>query len=220
MENPSRNLNDDLTEDELAKISEAGVVAIDCETGGLNPHRDNLYLVQLANINGEIKIIRTNDWNQVKNLKKLLSDNKIAKVFHFAIMDCAFLMLHLKIPVKQAYCTKIASKLARTYSSSHSLSSLVKEFFGITIDKTLQTSFWGSVEISSAQITYASDDVKYLLDIKNNLEKILKEKGSLASGITYLELDQICQATIPTLTHLWINGWDFGKEDPNSVFGK
>jgi ribonuclease D len=221
MENPDRTIiNSDITEHDLNRFSEAGIVAIDCETGGLNPLRDNLYLVQLADINGEIKIIKTTDWHQAKNLRSLLCDDKITKVSHFAVMDCGFLMLHLDIDIKGAYCTKIASKIARTYSSSHSLSSLIKEFFDFTIDKKLQTSFWGSAEISSAQMAYAANDVKYLLDIKNKLERILEEKGSLVSRMTYSELNRNCQATIPLLTHLWVNGWDFGKEDPNSVFGK
>jgi ribonuclease D len=220
MENPQKIHNDDLPPEDSKRISKTGIVAIDCEMGGLNPYRDNLYVVQLAEPAGIIHILRAKEWDSARNFKKLLVDQKITKVFHFAIMDCAFLMHRLHSPVNGAYCTKIASKIARTYSSSHSLSTLIKEFFNVTLDKDLQKSFWGSAEISSEQLEYASNDVRYLLPIKERLEKIMADKGSLPSGISYLELNQRCQAAIPLLTHLWINGWDFGKEDPDSIFGK
>jgi ribonuclease D len=220
MQNPPKIHVDDLTEKDLERISQAGIVAVDCEMGGLNPYRDNLYMVQLAELDGTIHILTSKEWGQARNFKKFLVDEKIIKVFHFAIMDCAFLMQRLHDPVNGAYCTKIASKIARTYSSSHGLSTLVKEFFNITLDKDLQKSFWGSADFSSEQLEYASNDVKYLLQIKESLENIMAAKGLLPSGISYLELNQRCQAAIPLLTHLWVNGWDFGKEDPDSIFGK
>jgi ribonuclease D len=220
MENPKKLHVDDISEKDFERIAQVGIVAIDCEMGGLNPYRDNLYMVQLAELDGTIHILRAKEWDRARVFKKFLIDENITKVFHFAIMDCAFLMHQFHDPVNGAYCTKIASKIARTYSSSHSLSTLIKEFFNITLDKDLQKSFWGSAEVSSSQLEYASNDVKYLLKIKGCLEKILMDKGSLPSGISYLDLNQKCQATIPLLIHLWINGWDFGKEDPDSIFGR
>jgi ribonuclease D len=135
-------------------------------------------------------------------------------------MDCAFLFTKVHQQVVNAYCTKIASKISRTYSSSHSLSSIVGELFNVKIDKQMQTSFWGDEDISEERREYLISDCRYLLDLKHKLEEIMDKKGSLTTGISYRELNQNCQAFIPTLVHLWVNGWDFGKEDQDSVFGR
>lgn len=208
----------DLSTLDLKRISNSGIVAIDCEMGGLNPNRDQLYLVQISDRHDVVNLIKTSQWQEAENLKSILMNKKIIKVFHFAIIDNAFLNKHLSIVVENSYCTKIASKLARTYSDSHGLGSLLEDLLGLAKDKKLQTSYWGG-QITKEQIQYAIKDVKYLIKIKDKIESILAEKGALPTGITYLELNNKCQQFIPTLTQLWLNGWDFGIEDPKSVFG-
>ncbi len=222
---PERNvsippLQEDLSEADLSRLYSANLVAVDCEMAGLNPRRDPLYLVQLCDAHHNINILRTADWHQARRLKEVLLSPVIQKVFHFAIMDCAFLTANLGAPVQNAYCTKIASKIARTYAATHSLSTLAEELLGNPIDKKQRTTFWGSDELTAAQIEYAIQDVVNLLEIKERLEAIMSRKGQLPDGITYLELNQACQHFIPTLVHLWTNGWDFGKEDPASIFGR
>jgi ribonuclease D len=214
------NIQRDISDADLNRLLESERVAVDCEMGGLNPLRDNLYLVQLCDPNKTINIIKTDDWQSAVNLRELFVSAGLVKVFHFAIMDCAFILSHCKVTVQSPYCTKIASKLARTYSGAHSLSSLLEDLLGIKKDKSVQTSFWGREEISKEQVEYAANDVRYLLEVQRSLEEILAAKGKLPSNISYLELNEQCQKFIPTLVHLWINGWDFGKEDINSIFGK
>ena len=211
-------LKEDLTESDLARLRAAKTVALDCEMTGLNPNRDLLCLVQLSDGADPTLIVKTQDWTQAANLRALLLDPAVTKIFHFAIMDCGFLVKHVGVMPVNVYCTKIASKLARTYSPEHGLSSLVSELLGIDMDKTQQTTFWGGA-LTERQLQYAARDVAYLIEIRQRLEKILKQKGVLPTGITYYELNLKCQAFIPTLTHLWVNGWDFGREDRSSVFG-
>jgi ribonuclease D len=214
------DIQNDLSDQDLERLLESKIAAVDCEFGGLNPHRDQLYVVQLCDRNKTINVIKTSDWERAGNLKKLFLSQDVTKVFHFAVMDCAFILSHCKVVVAKPYCTKIASKLARTYTSSHSLNSLMEEFYGITKVKSIQTSFWGWAELSEEQKDYAVKDVIYSLGIKENLEKILSAKGNLPTGMSYSELNTLCQGFITTLVTLWMNGWDFGLEDPNSVFGK
>jgi len=218
MDTDSFEPQNDLTNLDLERISKSGIVAIDCEMGGLNPNRDQLYLVQISDRNDVVNLIKTSQWHQAVNLKSIMVSKNIIKVFHFAIIDNSFLNKHLSIVVENAYCTKIASKLARTYSDSHGLGSLLEDLFGLEKDKKLQTSYWGG-HITKEQTQYAIKDVKHLIKIKSKLESILAEKGTLPTGITYLELNNKCQQFIPALTQLWLNGWDFGIEDPKSVFG-
>jgi ribonuclease D len=213
-------IQSDLSNQDVERISKTKIVAVDCEMAGLNPHRDPLYLVQLCDMDNTVNIVRTTMWPQAENLKSILCDGRLIKVFHFAIMDCAFLNKYLSIVVENAYCTKIASKLARTYSNSHSLNTLLEDLLGLTKDNKSQMSYWGRQNLSNEQVQYALTDVKHLLKIKNELEIVLAEKGTLPTGITYTELNRQCQQFVPALTHLWLNGWDFGKEDSISIFGR
>lgn len=210
----------DLTESDVLRIRESKIIAIDTETAGLNPARDALYLIQICDQNGETDILRNRDWKSAKNILSILIDPAITKVIQFAIMDCGFIVKHMGVLPQNVYCTKIASKLARTYAPSHSLSSLVGELIGITLDKKQQSTFWGKEQLSAEQLEYASKDVKWLLKIKEQLDNILETKELLPTGISYTELNRICQSFIPALVHLWLNGWDYGKEDTSSLFGR
>lgn len=215
MKKPLNDLSsvvDDLLDSDLDRFRTAGLVAVDCEMTGLNPHRDLLCLVQVADREGFVRLVRRADWPNARNLIALLGDPKVIKVFHFAIMDCAFILTHLGQEPANVYCTKIASKIGRTYTEEHSLAGLVKEFCGDELNKTEQTTFWLAEQLSPKQLTYAAKDVLYLLDIRDWLEEIITKKGRLRTGITYEELNRRCQAFIPNLVHLWVNGWDFGRD--------
>ena len=148
-------------------------IAVDCEMGGLNIKRDSLCLVQISAGNSDAHIIQL-DRNNYKapNLVKILEDKKVNKIFHFARADLTFISYHLKINVQNINCTKIKSKLARTYTDRHSLKDLIKEFVGIDVSKQYQTSDFGG-ELSQAQLKYCANDVIYLHKINDALDKIL-----------------------------------------------
>lgn len=148
-------------------------IAVDCEMGGLNIKRDPLCLVQISAGNSDAHIVQL-DRNNYKapNLVKILEDKKVKKIFHFARADLTFISYHLKINVQNINCTKIKSKLARTYTDRHSLKDLIKEFVGIDVSKQHQASDFGG-ELSQAQLKYCANDVIYLHKINDALDKIL-----------------------------------------------
>jgi len=148
-------------------------IAVDCEMGGLNIKRDPLCLVQISTGNSDAHIIQLDRSNyKAPNLFKILEDRKVKKIFHFARADLTFISYYLKINVQNINCTKIKSKLARTYTDRHSLKDLIKEFVGIDVSKQHQTSDFGG-ELSQAQLKYCANDVIYLHKINDALDKIL-----------------------------------------------
>ena len=158
-------------------------ISIDTETLGLNIKRDRLCLVQLKNDhNNKIYLIKFDRYINGKNspnLKKLMEDKKITKIFHYARFDVAVLKENLKINCNNIFCTKIASKLTRTYSSNHGLKDLVNELLDIQLDKTEQTSDWGRENLTNNQIKYAINDIAYLSKIKSILENKLIEANRI-----------------------------------------
>jgi len=179
-----------------------GDITIDTETLGLNIKRDRLCLIQLRNESNKKVYLIQFDQNissaNSKNIKSLMEDKSITKIFHYARFDMAVLKENLNINVKNIFCTKIASKLTRTYSSRHGLKDLVKEILNIELDKTEQTSDWSQKKLTKQQIQYAMNDVLYLSDLKKNLEsklletKRLKTFKSIMSFLeTRVELDLI-----------------------------
>ncbi len=148
-------------------------IAVDCEMGGLNIKRDPLCLVQISAGNSDAHIVQL-DRNNYKapNLVKILEDKKVKKIFHFARADLTFISYHLKINVQNINCTKIKSKLSRTYTDRHGLKDLIKEFVGIDVSKQHQASDFGG-ELSQAQLKYCANDVIYLHKINDALDKIL-----------------------------------------------
>ena len=177
-----------------------GEITIDTETLGLNIKRDRLCLIQLRNeSNKKVYLIQFDkDISPAhsKNIKSLLEDNSLTKIFHYARFDMAVLKENLNINVRNVFCTKIASKLTRTYSSKHGLKDLVKEILNIELDKTEQTSDWSQKKLTKQQIQYAMNDVLYLSDLKKNLEaklidlKRLKNFKSIMNFLdTRVELD-------------------------------
>ena len=156
-------------------------ISIDTETLGLNIKRDRLCLIQLKNdYNGKIYLIKFDDDIIAKNslnIKLLLESKNILKIFHFARFDMAILKENLKINVKNVFCTKVASKLTRTYTSKHGLKDLVSELFNISLDKTEQSSDWSQKKLSKKQISYAINDIIYLSQLKKDLEqKLINQK--------------------------------------------
>ena len=151
-----------------------GDISIDTETLGLNIKRDRLCLVQLRNeSNKKIYLIKFDSKplaKTSKNLKILMENKSLTKIFHYARFDVAILKENLNINVKNIFCTKIASKLTRTYSSNHGLKDLVKEILNIELDKNEQTSDWGKKKLSKQQIQYAMNDILYLSKLKKNME--------------------------------------------------
>ena len=156
-------------------------VAVDTETMGLKHQRDRLCLVQLSSGDGNAHLIQLgNDFGyKAENLKALMKNKKIIKIFHYARFDLGVIKKYLGIMPSNVYCTKIASKIARTYSDKHGLRELCKELLGIEISKQQQSSYWGAKNLSKNQLKYAANDVLHLHQIKNELEVILeKEKRS------------------------------------------
>jgi ribonuclease D len=151
-------------------------IAIDCEFTGLNVERDRLCLLQISAGENDAHIIQLNKDNyDAPNLKKILGDENIIKLFHFARADLLFIKKYLEVDVKNVHCTKVMSKIARSYSDKHGLKDLIKEFIGIDISKQLQTSDFGG-ELSDKQLKYCAQDVVYLHKIYASLKKILERE--------------------------------------------
>ena len=179
-----------------------GNVAIDTEAMGLDPARDRLCLIQIFDGETDCHMVQFENLNtESPNLIKLLNDENIQKIFHYARFDMAALKHALKIDVKNVYCTKIASKIARTYTNNHGLKDLCKELLGVEISKKQQSSDWGNSNLSKEQIAYAANDVIYLHQIKNKLDEMLiREDRQL--------LVDACLSFLPTRVELDLRGWE------------
>jgi ribonuclease D len=156
------------------------LVAVDTETLGLSLVRDALCVVQLSDGKGDAHVVRlTRPAYDCPNLKALLSDPKVEKIFHFARFDVAMCKAHLGIDVAPIFCTKIASKLARTYTDRHGLKDVVRELVGVDLNKQQQSSDWGAAVLSEAQLHYAASDVLYLHTARERLIEILTREGRM-----------------------------------------
>ncbi|MEM7769565.1 MAG: ribonuclease D [Cyanobacteria bacterium P01_A01_bin.37] len=187
----------DLSDDVLQRYLQAEAIAIDTETMGLIPQRDRLCLVQLCDPAGYVSAIRIAlGQTAAPNLKTLVETPRITKIFHFARFDVKALRHHLGIETNPIFCTKIASKLARTYSPKHGLKELVQELEQVELDKSSQSSDWGNVgSLSDAQLSYAANDVRYLVGLRQKLTAMLKREGRW-------KLAQDCFACVPTFVTL------------------
>jgi len=175
----------DLSDAALSDYMKTEAIAVDTETMGLLPQRDRLCLVQLCDANRVTVIRIAKGQTEANNLKQLLEAADIVKVFHFARFDLATLKYHLGIQVKPVFCTKIASKLARTYTNRHGLKDVVQELEQVELDKSAQSSDWGNAaNLSPEQLRYAANDVRYLLSVRQKLTLMLKreERWDLAQA--------------------------------------
>ena len=183
----------------------SGAVAIDTETMGLNPHRDRLCLIQLSSGDGNAHLVQiAQGQTKAPNLKALLEDRNLIKIFHYARFDVAVLNKYLNAKVGPTYCTKIASRLVRTYTDRHGLKDLCRELIGVEISKKQQSSDWGADELSQDQLEYAASDVLYLHKLVSRLNVMLERSGRM-------ELAQSCFDFLPTRTDLDLLGW--GEQD-------
>ena len=177
-------------------------VAVDTETMGLKPHRDRLCLVQLSPGDGSADLVRiAAGQREAPNLQALLSDPDILKIFHFARFDVAVLHHTFGCAIRPVWCTKIASKLARTYTDRHSLKDLTRELIGVELSKEQQSSDWGAESLSEAQRVYAASDVLHLHAVQAELERRLKRDGRL-------DLAHACFRFLPTRAELDLLGWE------------
>ena len=177
-------------------------VAIDSETMGLRFRRDPLCVVQLSAGDGDAHVVRmARPGYDCPNLKRLLTDPKVLKLFHFGRFDIGMFQLHLGIETRPVYCTKIASKLARTYTDRHGLKDVVRELVGVDLSKAQQSSDWGAAELSPAQLEYAASDVLYLHAARIKLDEILAREGRT-------ELARQCFDFLPSRSALDLAGWD------------
>jgi len=176
-------------------------VAIDTETLGLVPRRDKLCLVQLSGGDGSAHLVQLDrSTYNCPNLKTLLTNPGVTKIFHFARFDVAVIKHYMNVDVAPLYCTKIASKLTRTYTDKHGLKDLVRELLGIDLNKQQQSSDWGAHVLSDAQKQYAAQDVLYLHELKSRLDLMLEREGRSAMA-------RACFDFVPVRAALDLGGW-------------
>ena len=177
------------------------VVAIDCETMGLIPHRDRLCLVQLSSGDGTAHLVQiSQDQTEAPNLVRMLGDPNVLKLFHFGRFDIAVLLHRFGVLTAPVYCTKIASKLVRTYTDRHGLKNLLQEILAIDISKLQQSSDWGADDLTDAQLAYAASDVLYLHRLREALDERLAREGRVA-------LAEAAFAFLPYRASLDLAGW-------------
>ena len=183
-------------------LTSASAVAVDSETMGLRLRRDPLCVVQLSDGKGDAHVVQLNrDTYDAPNLKRLLTDPAVTKIFHFGRFDIAMFWLHLGVVTAPVYCTKIASKLARTYTDRHGLKDVTKELTGVDLSKAQQSSDWGAKSLSDDQLAYAASDVLHLHAVRARLDEMLVREGrdSLAKA---------CFEFLPHRALLDVAGWE------------
>ncbi|WP_125255928.1 ribonuclease D [Brevundimonas fluminis] len=178
------------------------IVAVDSETMGLRYRRDALCVVQLSAGDGDAHVVRLNrPAYDCPNLRGVLTDPAVLKIFHYGRFDVAMFQLHLGIETAPLFCTKIASKLARTYTDRHGLKDVVRELAGVDLSKAQQSSDWGAAELSPEQLAYAASDVLHLHAVRERLIAMLEREGRMA-------LAQACFDFLNTRARLDLEGWD------------
>ena len=175
-------------------------IAIDTETLGLNPYRDRLCLVQLSEGDGSAVLVQLDGNYAAPELKRLLADESVLKLFHFGRFDMAVLKHYLGVMPPPVYCTKVASKLARTFTDRHGLKDLCRELLGIELSKQQQSSDWGAPELTQEQLSYAASDVLHLHAIREKLDAMLRREGREG-------LARACFEFLPVRAELDLRGW-------------
>ena len=175
-------------------------IAIDTETLGLNPYRDRLCLVQLSEGDGSAVLVQLDGNYAAPELKRLLADESVLKLFHFGRFDMAVLKHYLGVMPRPVYCTKVASKLARTFTDRHGLKDLCRELLGIELSKQQQSSDWGAPELTQEQLSYAASDVLHLHALREKLDAMLRREGREG-------LARACFEFLPVRAELDLRGW-------------
>ena len=176
------------------------IIAVDTETMGLDPYRDRLCLVQLSEGDGNAVLVQLSGRYDAPELKRLFADESILKLFHFGRFDMAVLKHFLGVMPRPVYCTKVASKLARTFTDRHGLKDLCKELLGVELSKQQQSSDWGAAELTQEQLSYAASDVLHLHALREKLDAMLKREGR--DGLA-----RACFEFLPTRAELDLRGW-------------
>jgi len=197
-----RVFDNDLDAETLSQYLSTDSIAVDTETMGLIPRRDRLCLVQICDRSDLVSIVKIGQGiTNAPHLQQLMEATSVTKIFHYARFDVGMMLAHLGIQTQPIFCTKIASKLARTYTDRHGLKELIKELEGVELDKTSQSSDWGNVQaLSAAQLQYAANDVRYLISVRQKLTHMLKREQRY-------ELAQSSFAYLPTLVNLDLLGY-------------
>lgn len=183
-----------------AGLSFRASVAVDSETMGLNPHRDRLCVVQLSGGDGNAHIVQLSPDYAAPNLKRLLADPKVLKIFHFARFDIAAFQHWLGVETAPVYCTKVASRLTRTFTDRHGLKDLAKDLLGLDLSKQQQSSDWGAETLTKEQVDYAAADVLHLHALKEKLDVMLAREGRM-------HLAEACFRFLPARAALDLAGW-------------
>ena len=175
-------------------------IAIDTETLGLNPYRDRLCLAQISEGDGRAALVQFAGTPEAPELKRLLADESVLKIFHFGRFDMAVLKQNLGVMPRPVYCTKVASRLARTFTDRHGLKDLCKELLGIELSKQQQSSDWGAAELTPEQLNYAASDVLHLHALREKLDAMLRREGRES-------LARACFEFLPVRAELDLRGW-------------
>jgi ribonuclease D len=183
-----------------ASLSFGAAVAVDSETMGLNTHRDRLCVVQLSGGDGNAHIVQLGAGYEAPNLKRLLADPKVLKIFHFARFDIAAFQHWLGVETNPIYCTKVASRLARTFTDRHGLKDLARDLLGLDLSKQQQSSDWGADTLTKDQLDYAAADVLYLHALREKLDVMLAREGRA-------HLAEACFRFLPARAALDLAGW-------------
>ena len=199
-DNPIRLHREDLSDEAAARYT--GAIAIDTETLGLKPHRDRLCVVQLSPGDGTADVVQiSKGQKKAPNLTRLLRDGKKTKIFHFGRFDIAVLKHAFGVTTTPVFCTKIASRLTRTYTDRHGLKDICRELLGVDLSKQQQSSDWAATQLSGAQLEYAASDVLHLHALKAVLEERLEREGRT-------KMAEACFRFLPTRADLDLAGWD------------
>ena len=201
------NLSADISDKMLEMYLEESEIAIDAEFHGLKLYRDEICLVQICDDKKNVCLVRPNPETIPTNLKQLLTDPNVIKVFHFALSDVAFFKTSMDIDVSPFRCTKVMSKIIRTYTQGHGLKDLSLELLGHDLNKDQQQTNWAQNKLSNKQLEYAANDVLELIEIYRKLNDMIDKREPLSTGTTVCELNIKAQAVLPSLIDLLVHGY-------------
>ena len=201
------NLSADISDKLLEMYLEESEIAIDTELHGLKLYRDEICLVQICDDKKNVCLVRPNPEIIPTNLKRLLTDPNVIKVFHFALSDVAFFKTSMDIDVRPFRCTKVMSKIIRTYTQGHGLKDLSLELLGHDLNKDQQQTNWAQNKLSNKQLEYAANDVLELIEIYRKLNDMIDKREPLSTGTTVCELNIKAQAVLPSLIDLLVHGY-------------